>query len=81
MTKAVVFGDSGKEVLQLKDGRFVDYRWKGGRWDLTLFQNGEGMNWDAWNKVRYWLMTRGHSGLVTPHTQRQYNLSGTGDRC
>ena len=24
-------------VLQMVDGRFSDYRWKGGRWDLSLF--------------------------------------------
>lgn len=24
--------------LQLVDGRFMDYRWKGGRWDLSMFK-------------------------------------------
>ncbi|WP_289480300.1 hypothetical protein, partial [Klebsiella pneumoniae] len=36
-------------VLQMGDGRFSDYRWKGGRWDLSLFadpKTGE-TNWDA----------------------------------
>lgn len=36
-------------VLQLVDNRFTDYRWKGGRWDLSLFKDpksGE-TNWDT----------------------------------
>lgn len=30
-------GKTGGPVLQMVDGRFEDYRWKGGRWDLSLF--------------------------------------------
>jgi hypothetical protein len=34
--------------LQLKDGRFVDDRWTGGRWDLSQFKNAAGeTDWDA----------------------------------
>eukprot|EP00775_Hariotina_reticulata_P010990 gene10990-11144_t len=34
--------------LQLKDGRFVDDRWTGGRWDLSQFNNAAGeTDWDA----------------------------------
>lgn len=33
--------------LQLKDGRFVDDRWVGGRWDLSKFRNAAGeTDWD-----------------------------------
>jgi hypothetical protein len=42
-----------KEVLQLRDGRFVDHRWVGGRWVLSEFANpktGE-MDWPAWDSV------------------------------
>ena len=41
-------------MLQLRDGRFIDYRWKEGRWVLSEFANkqtGE-MDWPAWNSVR-----------------------------
>ncbi|KAI7840742.1 hypothetical protein COHA_005557 [Chlorella ohadii] len=35
-------------VLQLVDGRFSDYRWKNGRWDLSLFKGADGeTDWDA----------------------------------
>lgn len=35
-------------VLQLVDGRFSDYRWKNGRWDLSLFKAADGeTDWDA----------------------------------
>lgn len=34
--------------LQLQDGRFVDDRWVGGRWDLSKFRNAAGeTDWDA----------------------------------
>ena len=34
--------------LQLKDGRFIDDRWTGGRWDLSKFSNAAGeTDWDA----------------------------------
>lgn len=34
--------------LQLKDGRFVDDRWVGGRWVLSKFQDAKGeTDWDA----------------------------------
>lgn len=34
--------------LQLKDGRFIDDRWVGGRWDLSKFANAQGeTDWDA----------------------------------
>ncbi|PRW20652.1 low molecular mass early light-induced [Chlorella sorokiniana] len=35
-------------VLQLVEGRFSDYRWKNGRWDLSLFKGADGeTDWDA----------------------------------
>lgn len=40
-------------MLQRKDGRFIDYRWREGRWVLSEFANektGE-MDWPAWNSV------------------------------
>ena len=34
--------------LQVVDGRFVDCRWTGGRWDLTQFAGKDGStDWDA----------------------------------
>ncbi|KAF6255183.1 low molecular mass early light-induced protein [Scenedesmus sp. NREL 46B-D3] len=34
--------------LQLRDGRFIDDRWVGGRWDLSRFANAAGeTDWDA----------------------------------
>jgi len=34
--------------LQLKDGRFVDDRWVGGRWVLSKFNDAKGeTDWDA----------------------------------
>jgi len=44
-----------KDVLQLRDGRFIDYRWVEGRWVLSEFANpktGE-MDWPAWDSVRF----------------------------
>jgi len=39
---------SGGPVLQMVDGRFSDYRWKNGRWDLSLFKGTDGeTDWDA----------------------------------
>jgi len=33
--------------LQIKDGRFVDDRWVGGRWDMSKFANAAGeTDWD-----------------------------------
>ncbi|KAL4854134.1 Light-harvesting complex-like protein 3 isotype 1 [Chlorella vulgaris] len=36
-------------VLQMVDGRFSDFRWTGGRWDLSLFRDPKtgGTSWDA----------------------------------
>ncbi len=42
-------------LLQIKDGRFVDDRWVGGRWDLSKFANAAGeTDWD--------LVSRGRGG-------------------
>ena len=40
-------------MLQIQDDKFVDYRWKEGRWDLDLFKNQESqqMDWKAWDSV------------------------------
>jgi len=39
---------SAGTFLQLKDGRFIDDRWVGGRWDLSKFRDAKGeMDWDA----------------------------------
>jgi len=46
----MVSGSSSSEgtFLQLKDGRFIDDRWVGGRWDLSKFKDAKGeMDWDA----------------------------------
>ncbi len=46
--------DEERPMLLRKDGRFIDYRWQGGRWVLSEFANektGE-MDWPAWNAVR-----------------------------
>ena len=40
---------SGK-YLQIVDGRFVDDRWAGGRWDMSKFANAAGET--DWDKVR-----------------------------
>jgi hypothetical protein len=42
--------------LQLRDGRFLDDRWVGGRWDLSKFAaaNGE-TDWDAVSGRAAWL--------------------------
>ncbi|KAL4450666.1 hypothetical protein ABPG77_001022 [Micractinium sp. CCAP 211/92] len=48
--KSMAEGASGSAgpVLQLVDGRFMDYRWKGGRWDLSMFKGKDGeVDWDA----------------------------------
>jgi hypothetical protein len=46
--KAVLGSTGGATLLQLQDGRFVDDRWKGGRWDLSQFANSSGeTDWDA----------------------------------
>jgi hypothetical protein len=35
-------------TLQVVDGKFSDYRWKEGRWDLSLFAGKDGKtNWDS----------------------------------
>ena len=45
--------EATQKVLALEDGRFVDYRWTEGRWDLAKFSSAGGkMDWDAWNKAR-----------------------------
>ena len=46
--KAALAGAAGN-FLQVKDGRFIDDRWVGGRWDLSQFpkdKNGE-TDWDT----------------------------------
>jgi len=44
----MVAGSTQGTFLQLQDGRFVDDRWTGGRWDLSQFQNAAGeTDWDA----------------------------------
>ena len=50
----VLEGQAVGPVLQIQDGKFADYRWKEGRWDLRMFQNRQTsqMDWDAWNSVR-----------------------------
>lgn len=55
VAKSTVLGaaEATQKVLQLEDGRFVDYRWTDGRWDLAKFSSAGGkMDWDAWNKAR-----------------------------
>ena len=37
-THACAADCSNARALQLVDGRFSDYRWKNGRWDLSLFK-------------------------------------------
>jgi hypothetical protein len=38
--------------LQLRDGRFLDDRWVGGRWDLAKFAKADGeTDWDAVSAV------------------------------
>lgn len=50
--KALAAGEAAARTsgptLQIADGRFVDYRWKAGRWDLSLFRGADGeTDWDA----------------------------------
>ena len=53
---AVLGSEAPQKVLQLEEGRFVDFRWTDGRWDLTKFASAGGkMDWEAWNKVLPWL--------------------------
>ena len=55
VAKSTVLGaaEATQKVLQLEDGRFVDYRWTDGRWDLAKFSSAGGkMDWEAWNKAR-----------------------------
>lgn len=34
-------------IMQIKDGRFVDDRWKDGRWDFSYFKAADGtVDWD-----------------------------------
>lgn len=46
---------SGADVrskFQIIDGRFIDYRWVGGRWVLPEFASAGGvMDYPAWEKV------------------------------
>jgi hypothetical protein len=47
--KAAMLGAGEGTYLQVKDGRFIDDRWVGGRWDLSMFpkdKNGE-TDWDT----------------------------------
>lgn len=35
-------------ILEIKDGVFTDYRWKDGRWDLSVFTGADQkVDWDA----------------------------------
>ncbi len=63
MAKAVVLGsETAQKMLQLEDGRFVDYRWTDGRWDLTKFASAGGkMDWEAWNKACLWAQKLWHA--------------------
>ena len=75
-------GQQTGPVLQTQDDKFVDYRWKEGRWDLDLFKNQESqqMDWKAWDSVRpaqLWLPDthcvcrrrwHGHKLLLLPAT-------------
>lgn len=51
--KATVAGDTGAQTtLRVIDGRFIDYRWVGGRWVLPEFASAGGvMDYSAWEKV------------------------------
>ncbi|KAK9814065.1 hypothetical protein WJX72_000206 [[Myrmecia] bisecta] len=43
---------TGPVLTLTEDGKFSDYRWSNGRWDMTKFQNGAGlMDWESWEKV------------------------------
>ena len=37
-------------MMQVLDGRFTDYRWVGGRWELDQFKQADGST--NWNEVR-----------------------------
>ncbi len=39
-----------KQVMQIVDGYFKDYRWVNGRWDLSQFSGADGTT--DWDKVR-----------------------------
>ena len=39
-----------KTIMQVLDGRFTDYRWVGGRWELDHFKQADGST--NWNEVR-----------------------------
>ena len=39
-----------KNIMQVLDGRFTDYRWVGGRWELDQFKQADGST--NWNEVR-----------------------------
>jgi hypothetical protein len=48
--------------LQLRDGRFIDDRWVGGRWDLSKFAKANGeTDWDA-------VSTMQHTAALHAHT-------------
>lgn len=50
---AVTGSEAAGTFLQLRDGRFVDDRWVGGRWDLSCFKKADGeTNWDAVRLLR-----------------------------
>ncbi|GIL83898.1 hypothetical protein Vretimale_10903 [Volvox reticuliferus] len=46
--RAMATGTTGEAtILQIVDGRFVDDRWIGGRWDLNQFKDSKGeVDWD-----------------------------------
>jgi hypothetical protein len=49
--------------LQLKDGRFIDDRWVGGRWDLSKFRTAAGeQDWDAVIDAGGWTRTEARVG-------------------
>ena len=71
----VLEGQQVGPVLQVQDGKFTDYRWKEGRWDLSLFENRQTnqMDWASWNSVRCpcwhrWLAwSPGHDSHISAH--------------
>lgn len=47
--RAMMAGETkaGGTYMQIQDGKFVDDRWVGGRWDLSLFKKADGeVDWD-----------------------------------
>lgn len=65
--------------LQLRDGRFIDDRWVGGRWDLSKFAaaNGE-TDWDAVSAARSNLRLCCFAFDVPHNSTRAGNRRGSG---